>query len=269
MGLKDLTEEGVALKIIFDGYDFLQHDVGKMLISNKLSNKVKETTYLPTLYDEVDKFLSYCDENLNNYHIEHYITTPIMCKYKVGIYSLTDCLDEKNPWKGNPYILFNNRIIKPLFDKYPFLKNVSFWVCPSFNEKGKCEAIGFRVTDKDSVLDSFKWLFTCGNNIIYGKNTVNKNKDCYIVEGFRDYVALNELGYNVIGLGSVVISKIQEEYINTLTNPILLLDNDNFGLKKSLQYKDKYRISTLVNTTEKDAYDTWIKYNNLEIMEIK
>ena len=146
--------------------------------------------------------------------------------------------------------------------------SIKFWVCPSFDEKGNCDGIGFRIVDSNSVKNAYKWIVLQGNNIIYGKDSVDINKDCYIVEGFRDFIALKELGYNVIGLGSVIISKLQEKYINQLKSPILLLDNDNFGLKKSIQYKDKYRVATLVNSKQKDAYDAWTKEGKINISEI-
>ena len=41
------------------------------------------------------------------------------------------------------------------------------------------------------------------------------------------------------------------------------------GLNKTLQYKDKYRIATLIGSKEKDAYDTWIKNGKIDIREIK
>ena len=267
--LKDLDEKGIAIKTIFDGYDFLQHDVGKILIPDAFRYKVIASTYVDTLYEGSDEFLYYCSNNIKRYNLDTYVPNNLVHKYKLGLYSLKDCLDNKNPWKDKNYILFNSRMIKPLINKFEFLEQALFWVCPAFDTNGKCEAIGFRIVDKNTVLNSFKWLFTCGNNIIYGKNTVNKNSTCYVVEGFRDYIALNELGYNVIGLGSVVISKSQEEYLDTLNDVMLLLDNDNFGLQKTIQYKDKYKVATLVGSKEKDAYDTWIKNGKIDIREIK
>lgn len=262
MTILDLTDKGIFLKLIFDGYDFTQTRLARMLVSPQGLRTIYSTTYLPTLYENSSQFINYC---LNN--SQQYIPNILTSKYKVGVYNLTSCFDETNPWYNNQYILFNNQCINAIKDKVD-ITGISFYVCPSFNEQNEIEAIGFRVVNTESVLNSFKWLFTCGNNIIYGKNTVDKNEPCYIVEGFRDYVALNELGYNVIGLGSVSISKQQEEYIDGLNAPILLLDNDSFGLKKTLQYKNKYRIATLVQTLEKDAYDTWIKYGKINIKEI-
>ena len=262
MAILDLNNKGIFLKILFDGYDFMQTQFGKMLVSPQIRTTVHATTYLPMLYSNAQQFIDYCLSTT-----QQYIPMQLTNKYKVGIYNLKDCFDENNPWCNNEYILFNRRCIKAIKNKVD-INNISFYVCPSYNEHNEIEAIGFRVVNTESVLNSFKWLFTCGNNIIYGKNTVRKNEPCYIVEGFRDYVALNELGYNVIGLGSVTISKQQEEYIDGLNAPILLLDNDSFGLKKTLQYKNKYRIATLVQTFEKDAYDTWIKYGKINIKEI-
>lgn len=261
----DLDEKGLALKIIFDGYDFLNKDIAKILLRNKNIPQIISTTYIPEIYNNANLFLDYCKTNKD----DCYIPKELMDKYKVGLYNLKDCNDNNNPWKDNNYILFNSKIINPLVKRFPFIADVKFWVCPSFDENGKCDAIGFRVVNSESVLNSFKWIFTCGNNIIYGKDSVNKNEECYIVEGFRDYIALRELGYNVIGLGSVVISKEQESYIQTLSNPILLLDNDDFGLNKTLQYKDKYRIATLIGSKEKDAYDSWIKNGKIDIREIQ
>ena len=190
-----------------------------------------------------------------------------MEKYHCGLYSLDSVFDNNNPWKDKSYVLFNTGIISQL-KKNIELDDIKFWVCPAYNEIGQVEAIGFRVVDINTVRKCFKWIFTCGNNIIYGKEHVDKNKTVYVVEGYRDYIALNESGYNCIGLGSVFISEKQKQYIDTL-DPIILLDNDSFGLKKTMQYKDKYRIATLIGTEEKDAWDTYSKGIPIKIAEIK
>lgn len=264
MAIPNLDDKGIFLKTVFDGYDFIQHDIGKSILNAKFYNMILLTTFMPKLYENADLFITYCNQNEQDY-----ISKELGAKYGVGIYNLRDCNDPLNPWANKPYVLFNSKYLHSIYRKIKLSDDIKFYVCPSYNEQNQIDAIGFRICEPSKVNNSFKWLFTCGNNIIYGKNFVNKEKECYIVEGFRDYVALKELGYNVIGLGSIVISKVQEDYINSLSNPILLLDNDDFGLKKSLQYKDKYRIAMLTNTEEKDAYDAWIKYGKINIREIK
>ena len=261
--LEQLDAEGIFIKTIFDGFDFIQSEVGQQIIPNRMFLNIIRTTYISKLYDNASDFLNYC-----SYQEDGYLPKELMKKYKVGKYSLKNCFDENNPWKEKPYILFNSKEVTSLYKAIPSLGDIEFWVCPAFNEEGNCDAIGFRVTYKQDVRDAFKWIFTCGNNIIYGRDTVNKEEDCYVVEGFRDYVALRESGYNVIGLGSVVISNKQAEYLKQL-KPILLFDNDSFGLKKLMQYKDKYRIATLIGTKEKDAWDSYSKGEKIKICEIE
>ena len=257
-----LDKIGLTFKIIFDGYDFIQSEVGKTLVSQDKFPHIIRTTYMNSIYSNVEKFLDYC-----KYEADGYLPKDLMNKYHCGLYSLNSVFDDNNPWKGNPYVLFNPKIIEQL-KKNIELEDIKFWVCPSFNELGEVEAIGFRVVDTNTVKNCFKWIFTCGNNIIYGKNTVDKEKPVYVVEGYRDYIALRELGYNVIGLGSVYISERQKRYIDTL-NPIILLDNDKFGLKKSLQYGDFYKIALLTGTNQKDAYDAFIRGDKIEICQIQ
>lgn len=244
-----LKTKGIYYKMLFDGLDFMETEVGSILIPEKIKPLIKKITY-SKIYENVDKFLEYCKPS--NY------MGGLSKKYNVRLYNTQMAFDKENPWYDKEYILFNRKYIKDI--------DLDFHVCPAY-DKGVC-GLGFRIVEPEKVDKSFKWLFMQGNNIIYGKDTVDKEKECYIVEGFRDYVALKESGYNVIALGSVRISKLQEEYINTLKQPILLLDNDSFGLQQLLSYKEKYRIATL-KTTEKDAWDTYNKGKKIEIMEIK
>ena len=249
--IKNLDRVGIFCKIAFDGFDFIHSEVGRQLVKPNIYPTIIGTTYLPKLYDNVLDFIDYC--KCKNTYINN------LEQYNCGIYKLSQSSDINNPWKDKPFILFNSKLLEGIYRNVPETRNISFYVCPSYNEYNEIDAIGFRIVQPELVKKSFKWIFTCGNNIIYGKNTVNKEEPCYIVEGYRDYIALNESGYNCIGLGSVIISKKQEEYISTLKEPILLFDNDNFGLHKALEYKDRYKIATLVGTKEKDSWDAYCK----------
>lgn len=273
MALKNLDVKGMFLKCLFDGYDLIEGDIGKLLITPKLYPYIKQTTYVENIYDNADEFIEYCKWNLNKYPDEllYLDTKELMNKYNVGIYRLGDCSHRSNPWNDKQYILFNSERLQDLYNLYPTLsRDIKFWVCPSYNKR-QVESIGFRILNPFDVQTAFKWLFISGNNIIYGKDTVNKDVPCFIVEGFRDYVALKENGYNVIGLGSVEISSKQKEFINTLKTPILLLDNDSFGLKKSLEYNKQYGygIATLIGTNQKDAWDAWRQDKYIDISCIK
>ena len=273
MALKNLDVNGMFLKCLFDGYDLIEGDIGKLLISPKLYPYIKQTTYVENIYEDADTFIEYCKYNLDKYEgISLYLgNKELMNKYNIGIYSLQDCSNRDNPWHDKEYILFNSTQLQHVYKLCSKLsRDIKFWVCPSYN-KGQVESIGFRILNPEQVQTAFKWLFISGNNIIYGKDTVNKDVPCFIVEGFRDYVALKENGYNVIGLGSVEISSKQKEFINTLKTPILLLDNDSFGLKKSLEYNKQYgySIATLIQTDQKDAWDAWQQDKYIDISCIK
>ena len=248
--LAELDTKGIYYKMLFDGFDFMQSEVGSILIPGKIKDQIKNFTY-SSIYENVEEFLDYCEDAD---YINEYSN-----KYKVKLYKTAQAKDISNPWHNKPYILFNPKLLKDI--------DLEFYVCPSFNEQGKVDGIGYRIKHPEKVNKAFKWIFMEGNNIIYGKDTIDKEKDCYVVEGFRDYVALKESGYNVIGLGSVCISPIQEEYLKTI-KPIILLDNDRFGLQQGLAYRNKYRIATL-QTTEKDAWDTFSKGKEIKILEIK
>lgn len=254
----NITDTKLFTKVSFDGYDFINCELGRLLVPTHIDKFIKKYTYAQ--YSDMDSFIQYCKNNYKRNKID-YIPSYLMDKYNVGIYSLQDSEDINNPWRNRDYVLMNPKRLKSIYKFCNVTPQTMFWVCPGTN------GIGFRIMDTTQVENAFKWLFPGGNNIIYGNP--DKSKPCYIVEGFRDYVALNECGYNVIGLGSVQISQSQKGFIDTLCEPILLLDNDNYGLKKALQYKKDYRIATLVKTTYKDAYDTWINKQPLNIIEIK
>lgn len=252
----NVTDTKLFTKISFDGYDFIQGELGRLITPTRFDNFITKYTYAK--YTDTKDFIGYCCENYKKEKI-NYIPEDLMYKYNVGIYTLKNCEDKNNPWAGRDYVLFNPKRLNSIYGFCNVTPETKFWVCPGTN------GIGFRIINTEEVENAFKWLFMSGNNIIYGNP--NKEETCYIVEGFRDYVALRESGYNVIGLGSVDISKTQEEYIKTLKDPILLLDNDSYGLKKSLQYKDKYRIATL-KSKYKDAYETFL-HQDIKIIEIK
>lgn len=247
--LAELDSKGIYYKMLFDGFDFMQTEVGSILIPDELKSQIKQFTYSP-VYEKVEEFLDYCEEGD---YIGEYSN-----KYRVKLYKTSQANDIDNPWHNKPYILFNPKLLKNI--------DLEFYVCPSYDEHGKVDGIGYRIKHPEEVNKAFKWIFMEGNNIIYGKDTIDKEKECYVVEGFRDYVALKESGYNVIGLGSVFISPIQEEYLKTI-KPIILLDNDKFGLQQGLAYRDKYRIATL-QTNEKDAWDTFSKGQKIKILDI-
>ena len=260
--LKTLDKTGVFLKTMFDGYDFIQTEVGRRILQKSNIQFILETSYVNKIYDNALRFLEQC-MNSN----EAYIPAELMSKYKCGLYNTKDSNNLQNVWNNKSYILFAPNKLAQV-KELTGVENLEFYVCPAFNENGDVEGIGFRIKDPSKVQNAFKWLFMQGNNLIYGKDYVDNEKECYVVEGFRDYVALRECGYNVIGLGSVFISPKQKEYLDRLKQPILLLDNDKFGLQQTLGFAKEFRIATLVGTKEKDAYDAWITDGKLNILEI-
>ena len=272
MALKNLDETGIFLKTAFDGYDFVSGDIGKLLLRPEIYPTIKAITYCENMYENAQEFIEFCRNNLKNYNGELYLhNKELMDKYNCGIYYLRNVYHENNPWKDKMYILFNSKQIKAIYKVCPKLNpNIAFWVCPSY-KNGKINNIGFRILNQEDVQTAFKWLFMGGNNIIYGIDEVDKNKECYIVEGFRDYIALKESGYNVIGLGSVQISNIQKEFIDTLQHPIILFDNDKFGLQQALTYKNeyKYNVSILTGSEQKDAWDIFINKEQLAVTRLK
>lgn len=255
---QNITSTKLFIKVSFDGYDFIQSELGRVLVPTHFDNFIKKYTFAQ--YSDIEPFIKYCVDKYKENRID-YIPNELMKKYRVGVYSLKDSEDINNPWKDRDYVLMNSKRLKNIYKFCNINPETMFWVCPGMN------GIGFRIINTNQVESAFKWLFPAGNNIIYGNP--DKTKRCYIVEGFRDYVALNECGYNVIGLGSIEISESQKEFIDTLYEPILLLDNDNYGLKKTLQYNKYYKVATLIKSNYKDAYDTWINNQPINIVQIQ
>lgn len=258
----DLNDEfGLTCKMFFDGYDFMTTDFGRIIVHETIREPLKNLTYMEELYSGANDFIEYCkSDNVDYIHKE------LNEKYGVGEYRLTQCNHIENPWNNKEYILFNKKQIYGLFIKN--LPDLEFYVCPAYNEMGEVEDIGFRIKNPELVHKSFKWLFPKGNNIIYGKDYVNKEETCYVVEGFRDYVALRECGYNCIGLGSVYLSNKQKEYISTLKDPIMLLDNDSFGRIQTMEFSKNYNVATLIRTPYKDAWDTYTNDIPIKITKI-
>ena len=254
--LKNASKKGIFAKAVFDGYDFYQMDFGRILVPDELWDIVLPHSF-STNYGPAQMFLDWCEPDTE------YIGE-LGKKYKVRKYKLKDY--KECPMYNTQYILFNP-ILEKVLEAMTEFNDIEFYVCPSFDNLMNVDGLGFRIANPEIVESSFKWIFMSGNNIIYGKERVDKDKRCYIVEGFRDYVALTESGFNCIGLGSVEISKLQNEFIKELKEPVLLMDNDMFGMKKLLEWKGQKAI--LIGTEAKDAWDAFERGDKIKICQIK
>ena len=56
--LAELDSKGIYYKMLFDGFDFMQTEVGSILIPDELKSQIKQFTYSP-VYENVEEFLDY------------------------------------------------------------------------------------------------------------------------------------------------------------------------------------------------------------------
>ena len=100
--LAELDSKGIYYKMLFDGFDFMQTEVGSILISDKIKDQIKNFTY-SSIYENVEEFLDYCEDAD---YINEYSN-----KYKVKLYKTAQAKDISNPWHNKPYILFNPKLL--------------------------------------------------------------------------------------------------------------------------------------------------------------
>lgn len=181
-------------------------------------------------------------------------------KYQVA--SWTHCKHDYESWRG--YFPFNlQAMISASFALHnlgfkAFIPVNSFMVCPSYDRLGNLNNLVFRFVDPHISQLMCKWLFSHGRQATFGLEKVDPSKPVYIVEGFYDYVAMAEMGYQSVGLGSAFISDAHWGFLEGL-DLRFLLDADETGRKYTERLReDGHRVCVL-----SDEYkDPWEYYQN-------
>jgi DNA primase len=121
-------------------------------------------------------------------------------------------------------------------------------VFPIHNNSGKILGFGARVIGK--VDNAPKYINTPENEIyskskiLYGlyfaKHSIDKNDECFLVEGYTDVVSLHQAGIeNVVASGGTSLTIEQLRLVKKFTNNLTIIyDGDAAGIKASLRGMD-------------------------------
>lgn len=145
----------------------------------------------------------------------------------------------------------------------PFSGRLIFPIC---NKKGNVIAFGARILDKESSNQNAKYInskeskFYSKKQTLYAlhlaKDTIIKNKEALIVEGYMDVIMLHQAGYkNALASCGTALSAEQIATISKLEAKIVLcFDTDSAGKKATIR-----AIETLIKSGIYDA----------EVLELK
>jgi DNA primase len=136
-------------------------------------------------------------------------------------------------------------------------------VMPSYDRQGNLNNLVFRYVDEHVSKFWAKWLFSHGRSATFGLHKIDPNKTVYVVEGFFDHVACDQLGMQSVGLGSAFISDMHWKQLEGL-KLVFILDSDEVGAEYSNRLKaDGHRVWMLKDKF-KDPYEYWINKKELE-----
>lgn len=134
----------------------------------------------------------------------------------------------------------------------PFSGRLIFPIC---NKKGNVIAFGARILDKESSNQNAKYINSKESKLyskrqtLYGlhlaKDTIIKNKEALIVEGYMDVIMLHQAGFkNAVASCGVALSREQIATISKLQAKIVLcFDTDNAGKNATIK-----AIETLIDS---------------------
>lgn len=113
-----------------------------------------------------------------------------------------------------------------------------------------------------------KWICNTTSNIIFGEDNLPWLSDLLIItKALKDVMVLHELGYNAISPNgeTTLLNRSQIEQLQKRFKKIIvLLDNDNAGIKAANKYNEQYNLKTIfLPGKDKDISD-YIKNNGIE-----
>lgn len=135
-------------------------------------------------------------------------------------------------------------------------------VMPSYDRQGVLNNLVFRFVDVHVSKYWAKWLFSHGRQATFGLHKIDDTKPVYVVEGFFDHVACDQMGMQSVGLGSAFISDAHLKYLEGL-NLIFILDSDEAGTNHSNRLKDLGYKVLMLKDLYKDPYDYWVNGKEL------
>jgi hypothetical protein len=283
-------------KVIVDPLPFLEYflpegdvDLGNILMPpNALRAALKfhtvNTAYANSIARKMGMEFNYVHPVVLEDEVERFLLTPMSDQVKqyladrsfplelVPLYKMTSYrwnLEHIPPSMKN-YFLFNQAELNYanfMFSirGYPEVKmeEESFVAMPSYDRDGRLNNLVFRVVSDQLSQFAAKWLFTHGRQATFGLERVDPTKPVYVVEGFFDYVAMDQMGIQAVGLGSAFISDAHWKFLDGL-NLIFLLDSDPVGQRYGKELQEQGHTVRFLGTEYKDPYEYWISNKSIE-----
>lgn len=244
-------------KIYYDGNDivtrFPERPYNDFEISHSLNNTIINE------FPKKQEFFEYCiaQGKLNSDKLP--IPVNLQEKYNIGYYKPILGLNFHDD-----YICFSDSLIKKF--KEVKTEELEFMVAFSFDQNNEIFGIGLRILNSDIVFNAFKWLFPLGQHCIFGLHDLDNSKEVILVEGFTDYIAARESGYNnVLGLGSIEITEGHKKYLPKDRNYKFCYDQDRYGYEMR-----KVRNECFFSPMEyKDPYEAYINTGKVEFILVE
>lgn len=254
-----LDQQCYLYKLCCDGLDFVTNTQFKFSSEEILYAKnhtiINDFSKIQEFYNHV---ISQSDNLKNLYPID------LISKYEMGYFKV-----ELGHNFHPDYILFSDDNIKKWEEIIPII-GLEFLVAFSRGNDGNVNGFGMRLLNNDKLLSAFKWLFPMGQHCTFGlHNIIPINNSIVTVEGFTDYIAFRESGYNnVIGLGSAVLEPAHQLILQQYSI-IQCPDQDAFGMSLRRVF-DRENIPYCYYTPNaKDPYESFLKNGNVNMVYVQ
>lgn len=247
-----------------------QAQVDSLYIALNFATKYFQQQLLET-EDGRNIALSYCKERG--------ISDEVIQKFQIGYApdSFDAFLNNAKEHAYNEEILLNAGLIKEKNDKkYDFFRDRLMF--PILNVSGKTIAFGGRILKKAE--NQAKYINTAEtevyhkSQVLYGifhaKETIRKQDECILVEGYTDVISLYQAGIkNAVASSGTALTREQVLLIKRFTqNIVILYDGDAAGIKAALRGLDivlEIGLNVkIVLLPEAEDPDSFVRKNGIE-----
>lgn len=245
-------------KVCFDGNDLLER-IHEFKLNEFEYDYARQCTIIQN-FNKINDFYEYCInlQKTNFAKLEKFVRRDLQEKYEIGFFRIEKGLnfDEK-------YICFSDESLD-IWSELDVI-GLEFMVCFSRAIDGEINGFGMRILDQDRVFNAFKWLFPMGQKCTFGLNKINKSNEIILVEGFTDYIAAKESGYdNVIGLGSIDLTPGHYKFLPPDKKYRFCYDQDRYGYEKRKDRNECF----FIPMNFKDPYEAFLNTGKVDFITV-
>lgn len=189
---------------------------------------------------------------------------------KYGVLSFTpeemfdlDLGDLKSYWLFNREEVDHRNYLLNMYGLPVSIHQTPFVLVPSRDRDGLINNLALRVVD-GRLSPHCKWMFTHGRQATFGLEKIDPSKEVYIVEGFFDQVAMEQVGYQAVGLGSPIPSTWHMDFLKGL-DLVYCFDQDSVGEVNMKEFGSKGKLARM-DIVAKDPWDAYQKFGSFELI---